>query len=64
MQFALKKSQGSRRKKGQLVDGDLLEVAQLPKYRADLESLEAVELLPPVLRGEHDVALTIPARVG
>lgn len=47
-----------------LVDGDLLEVAQLPEYRADLKPLEAVELLPPVLRGEHDVVLTIPARVG
>ena len=46
-----------------LVDGDSLPLAELPEDGPDLQPLQAVELLPPVLRGEDDVVLTVPARM-
>ena len=45
------------------VDDELLPFAKPPKDLANLQPLEAVELLPPVLRGEHHVVLTVPAGV-
>ena len=46
-----------------LVDDDPLPFAQLPENLADLQPLEAVEFLPPVLRRENYVVLTVPAGV-
>lgn len=45
------------------VDDDPFPFAKPPKDLTDLQPLEAVELLPPVLRGENDVVLTVPAGV-
>lgn len=46
-----------------LADDDPLPFAQLPEDLADLQPLEAVEFLPPVLRRENYVVLTVPAGV-
>ena len=46
-----------------LVYRNPLPFAELPEDRADLQPLQAAELLPPVLRGEHDAMLTVPARM-
>ena len=45
------------------VDDEPLPFANPSKDLADLQPLEAVELLPPVLRGENHVVLTVPAGV-
>ena len=45
------------------VDDELLPFAKPPKDLANLQPLEAVELLPPVLRGDNHVVLTVPAGV-
>lgn len=45
------------------VDDEPLPFAKPPKDLADLQPLEVVELLPPVLRRENDVVLTVPAGV-
>lgn len=45
------------------VDDDPFPFAKPPKDLTDLRPLEAVELLPPVLRRENDVVLTVPAGV-
>lgn len=45
------------------VDDDPFPFAKPPKNPADLQPLEAVELLPPVLRCENYVVLTVPAGV-
>lgn len=45
------------------VDDELLPFAKPPKDLANLQPLEAVELLPPVLRRENYVVLTVPAGV-
>lgn len=46
-----------------LVYRDPLPFAELPKDLSDLQPLQAVELLPPVLRRENHVVLTVPAGV-
>lgn len=45
------------------VDDDLFPFAKPPKDLTDLRPLEAVELLPPALRRENYVVLTVPAGV-
>ena len=45
------------------VDDEPLPFAKTSKDLANLQPLEAVELLPPVLRCENDVVLTVPAGV-
>ena len=45
------------------VDDDPFPFAKPSKDLADLQPLEAVELLPPVLRRENYVVLTVPAGV-
>ena len=45
------------------VDDEPLPFAKLSEDLTDLQPLEVVELLPPVLRRENDVVLTVPAGV-
>ena len=51
------------RTNARIVDGYPLPLAELAEDGPDLEPLEAAGLLPPVLRGEDDVVLTVPARM-